>query len=140
MKKSYNLPCNIAGTLDIIGDRWTLLIVRDLLNQSAKFNDLKQSLAGIAPNILSDRLQALEQEGIITSVLYSKHPPRYEYQLTERGRNLQHVINAIAIWGNKNLETKYYDIVDRECGHEVEVAYYCPKCEKKSESVEYKTT
>lgn len=137
--KSYNLPCNIASSLDIIGDRWTLLIVRDLLKHSARFNDLKHSLVGIAPNILSDRLQALEQEGIVKSVLYSQHPPRYEYELTEKGRGLKHVINAIAIWGNEHLQTKFYDIVDGECGHEVDVAYYCPKCHKKSESVKYRS-
>lgn len=138
MRKSYNLPCNIAGTLDIIGDRWTLLIVRDLLRNRAKFNDLKQSLTGIAPNILSDRLQVLEQEGIIVSVLYSKHPPRYEYELTEKGRNLKHIINAIAIWGNENLDNKYYEIVDKECGHEIEIGYWCPKCGKTSKDTEYK--
>lgn len=136
--KSYNQPCNIAETLDIIGDRWTMLIIRDLLENITRFNDLKQSLAGIAPNILSDRLQTLEKEGIITSVLYSKHPPRFEYELTDKGKELKHIINAIAIWGNKHLSEKYYDIVDRECQHEVEVIYYCPVCDKKSSSVEYR--
>jgi DNA-binding HxlR family transcriptional regulator len=139
MKKSYNLSCNIAGSLDIIGDRWTLLIVRDLLNHIQKFNDLKQSLAGIAPNILSDRLQTLESAGIVKSALYSKHPPRYEYELTEKGRGLEHVINAIAIWGNQNLDSRFYDIVDEKCGHVVEISYYCPKCHKKTKTVEYKS-
>lgn len=136
--KSYNLQCNIAKTLDIIGDRWTLLIIRDLLlKNKAKFNELKLSLIGIAPNILSDRLQILEREGIISSILYSKHPPRFEYQLTDKGRELKHILNAIAIWGNKHLEEKYYDVVDGECLHEVEIRYYCPVCDKTSQSIKY---
>ena len=65
MKERYDLPCNIAQTLNIIGDRWTLLIIRDLAFGKTKFNELKQSLTGIATNLLSDRLQMLENVGIV---------------------------------------------------------------------------
>lgn len=130
LNKSYNLPCNIANTLDIIGDRWTLLIIRDLLLSRRRFNDLKGSLEGISPNILSDRLQSLEKSGIITSRLYSQHPPRYEYKLTPKGYELKHVLAAIAIWGNRNLETTYTRLVHSDCGTEVELSYYCPHCDK----------
>jgi DNA-binding HxlR family transcriptional regulator len=128
MSKGYNMPCNIAKTLDLIGDRWTLLIIRDLLTGRMKFNDLKLSLSGISPNILSERLQFLEQEGIVYSNLYSLHPPRYEYGLTDKGRALRHVVNALAIWGNRFLQPKYRILVHEDCGHEVRNAYYCPCC------------
>lgn len=138
MKKNYNFPCNIAETLNIIGDKWTLLIIRDLLKGIKKFSDLKSSLSGIAPNILSDRLRILEEEGIIETVLYSKHPPRLLYELTPKGNELRHVLNAIAIWGNTHLEQKYYEVIDEECGHEVNVAYHCPTCNKLSTSLKYR--
>jgi DNA-binding HxlR family transcriptional regulator len=139
MKKKYNLPCNIANTLDIVGDRWTLLIVRDLMQGVAKFNELKLSLTGIAPNVLSDRLQVLEHEELIKSVLYSKHPPRYEYELTEEGWDLKHIINALAIWGNKHSERKYYEVVDESCGHEVQVAYHCQICNQYTKDPRFHT-
>lgn len=129
MQKKYNLACNIARTLDIVGDRWTLLIIRDLLFGHSKFNEIKASLNGIAPNILSERLQSLEAAGIVRSVLYSKHPPRYEYHLTEAGRELKDVICALATWGNRFFAQKYGKVVHQTCGHEVTMAYYCPHCE-----------
>lgn len=135
VNKSYNLPCNIASTLDIIGDRWTLLIIRDLLLNRSKFNDLKGSLEGISPNILSDRLQALEKAGIVTSRLYSQHPPRYEYELTTKGYELKHVLAAIAIWGNRNLEPIYTKLVHSTCGTDVELAYYCPHCDQHTKGI-----
>ncbi|MFT4417176.1 winged helix-turn-helix transcriptional regulator [Fredinandcohnia humi] len=138
MKKNYNLPCNIAETLNIIGDKWTLLIIRDLLQGINKFSDLRESLSGIAPNVLSDRLRILEEEKIVETVQYSKHPPRFHYELTRKGVELKHVLNTIAIWGNSHLEQKYYEVIDRDCGHEVEIAYYCPVCEKLSSTVTYK--
>jgi DNA-binding HxlR family transcriptional regulator len=128
-KKKYNLPCNIANTLDIIGDRWTLLIVRDIMQGITKFNELKTSLDGIAPNILSDRLQILESEGIIKSKRYSDHPPRYEYELTQDGWELKDILFALAIWGNNHFNEKYNRLVDPNCDHEVQIAYLCPHCE-----------
>ncbi len=137
MSKKYNLPCNIAGTLDLIGDRWTLLIIRELLSGTTKFTEIKQSLEGIASNILSDRLQALEEADIIASRLYSKHPPRFEYELTEKGKELRHVLNALAIWGNRHLENKYARVVHEACGTEVEIAYHCPHCAEAVSRVSY---
>jgi DNA-binding HxlR family transcriptional regulator len=137
MSKKYNQPCNIACTLEIIGERWTLLIIRELFRGNRKFNELKQALEGIAPNILSDRLQLLESEGVIASTLYSQHPPRYEYALTDKGRELRHVLYAISIWGNRHLKRKYSRIVHAECGHDVEVTYHCPHCETATTAVRY---
>jgi DNA-binding HxlR family transcriptional regulator len=137
MSKKYNQPCNIAGTLDIVGDRWTLLIIRQLLRGDKKFNEIKQGLEGIAPNILSDRLQMLEQEGIVVSTLYSKHPPRFEYALTEKGRELRHVLIALSDWGNRYLEKRYARLVHPECGHDVEIIYRCPQCNSTTKRLRY---
>jgi DNA-binding HxlR family transcriptional regulator len=101
MKKSYEMDCPVARTLDVIGERWTALILRDLfLNKSRRFQDFQESLA-IAPNTLSNRLKALESSGIIERKHYSDHPPRYEYVLTEKGRSLGPVMRALRDWGTR---------------------------------------
>jgi DNA-binding HxlR family transcriptional regulator len=90
----------VAATLDVIGDRWTILILRDLaVGRSGKFNDLLQSLEGISPNLLSQRLKRLEGEGIVERFFYSDHPPRAEYRFTETGKQLASVVRALAQWG-----------------------------------------
>ncbi|MBA4492859.1 winged helix-turn-helix transcriptional regulator [Paenactinomyces guangxiensis] len=86
---------------------------------------------------ISERLQFLEKEGIVHSKLYSSHPPRYEYLLTGRGQELRHVLNAMAIWGNRFLEPKYTKLIHAECGYEVEPAYYCPHCESYVKNIAY---
>jgi len=101
-KRTYHTQdgCPVAGTLDVIGDRWTLLIVRDLvLGNSGKFSDLLASLRGISPNLLADRLKRLEREGIVERYFYSDHPPRAEYRLTLKGKHLGRIIGAMAEWG-----------------------------------------
>ncbi|AIE60118.1 winged helix-turn-helix transcriptional regulator [Bacillus methanolicus] len=130
MKETYHLPCNIAQALNIIGDRWTLLIVHEILLGHTTFNEIKKSLDGISSNLLSDRLKYLEETGLITSTLYSVHPPRYRYTLTESGKSLESVFNALILWGRNHLKKCYKKIVHQSCQHEIEIAYYCPHCEK----------
>lgn len=136
MKDRYNLPCNIAQTLNIIGDRWTLLIVHEILIGNNTFNEIKKSLTGISSNLLSDRLKYLEEIELITSSLYSEHPPRYSYTLTESGRSLEDVFNVLLIWGKNNLKKCYKKMVHSSCQHEVEVAYYCPHCQRNVDELE----
>ena len=93
--------CPVARTLDIVGDRWTILVLRDLVRGVSKFSDFLESLEGISPNLLADRLKRLEQRGIVERVFYSDHPPRAEYCLTEKGNELGPVIHAMAGWGIK---------------------------------------
>lgn len=96
--------CAVAGTLDIVGDRWSLLIVRDLLfADDLRYADLAASEEGIPTNTLADRLRRLEEAGIVQRVPYNDHPPRYSHRLTDRGRELGAVIDAMADWGVKNL-------------------------------------
>src|SRR5260221_14256559 len=99
--KSYGLDCPIARTLDVIGDRWTLLIVRDLLRGTHKYQDLLDSLTGISTNLLAERLARLVDEGLVTRMLYCEKPPRAEYHLTEQGEQLGSVVDALFEWGTQ---------------------------------------
>jgi DNA-binding HxlR family transcriptional regulator len=104
MARSYQLKtCPVARTLDLIGERWTILILRDLLLQGPRrYQDFQESLAGIAPNTLSARLKEMEARGLISRRLYSEHPPRLEYHLTEKGKSLGTVMKALREWGQKH--------------------------------------
>lgn len=96
--------CAIANTLDVVGDRWSLLIVRDLLlNAELRYGDLAGSAESIPTNTLADRLRRLEEAEIVQRTPYSERPPRYSYRLTDRGRTLGPVVNAMADWGVANI-------------------------------------
>lgn len=99
--KSYGLDCPIARTLDVVGDRWTLLIIRDLLRGTHKYQDLLESLEGISTNLLAERLSRLVDEGLVIKTLYSEKPPRAEYHLTEQGQQLASVVDSLFEWGVK---------------------------------------
>ncbi len=102
MATGYDQECPVARTLDIIGERWTILILRDLLKQGPRrFQDFQRSLEGVSPNTLSARLKTLEDHGIIVRKFYEEHPPRAEYLLTEKGRMLGPVLKALLEWGKK---------------------------------------
>ncbi|MFD1361740.1 winged helix-turn-helix transcriptional regulator [Lentibacillus salinarum] len=130
MKENYNLPCNIAQTLNIVGDKWTLLILHEILMGASTFNEIKKGLDGISSNLLSDRLKYLTESGLVTNSLYSAHPPRYQYSLTESGQDLEPVFHSLLLWGRKHLEKCYKKLVHDTCRHEVEITYYCSHCEE----------
>jgi DNA-binding HxlR family transcriptional regulator len=103
MTKGYGQRCPVARALDVIGERWSLLILRDLLRKGPqRFQDFEQGLPGLAPNTLSARLKALETQGVIAARLYERHPPRYEYFLTEKGEALGPVVKALRAWGDQH--------------------------------------
>ncbi len=91
--------CPVACALDVVGDRWTLLIIRDLLGGKRRYGDFLASPEKIPTNILAERLRRLEREGLIGRVPYSTRPPRMEYHLTPEGRELGHAVDALARWG-----------------------------------------
>jgi len=93
--------CPVARTLDIVGDRWTILVLRDLFRGRGRFSVLLESLKGISANLLSDRLKKLEENGMIERVFYSDHPPRAEYRLTEKGRAFIPILVAMRDYGEK---------------------------------------
>jgi DNA-binding HxlR family transcriptional regulator len=96
--------CPIACTLDLIGDRWTLLIIRDMLFfGKQRFEEFLESPEGISTNILTSRLKSLEQLGLVEKQPYSNHSRRMNYQLTEQGQSLRPVIRVIIKWGLKNI-------------------------------------
>ena len=93
----------MAKTLDLIGERWTLLVLRDLFLQGPRrFQDLQDSLAGVAPNTLSARLKHLEANGLVARHTYSEHPPRLEYRLTDKGKTLGPVLKSLREWGERH--------------------------------------
>src|SRR5262245_65892034 len=99
MAQRYGQHCPVAKSLDLVGERWTRLIVRDLLRAPTRFQDLRAQLSGIPPKLLADRLRRMQRQGLVARALYSKRPPRASYALTDRGRGLGPVGGALAMWG-----------------------------------------
>jgi DNA-binding HxlR family transcriptional regulator len=100
MPKQADQFCPIARALDIVGERWTLLIVREfVLRGPRRFQDIQAALPGVSPSTLSARLKTLEEAGVLERRFYDRHPPRAEYVLTERGEALRPVTRALRDWG-----------------------------------------
>ncbi|MEX0785347.1 MAG: helix-turn-helix domain-containing protein [Dehalococcoidia bacterium] len=112
MARSYEQICPIARTLDLVGERWTLLIVRELFFGADKFTGLQENLPGIPARVLSDRLKKLEEHGLVARQVYSEHPLRASYHLTELGQSLKPVLGVMAAWGmDHTLDAKERRIV-----------------------------
>lgn len=123
--------CSIAGTLDIIGDRWTLLILRDAFRGVRRFEEIQRDL-GIARNILTDRLQKLVAAGILERRPYQQRPNRYEYRLTPRGVDLSPALVALMRWGDKWLageNGRPLVLTHRGCGSELDQTFVCWQCD-----------
>jgi DNA-binding HxlR family transcriptional regulator len=108
MSKSgpYNQACPVARTLDLIGDRWTLLIIRDMFLGKSRFSEFRKSDPAPPPKLLSERLQRLEEHGLVERVIYNERPPRAEYRLTPKGRTLHPILHEIVTWGLDHLFTE----------------------------------
>jgi DNA-binding HxlR family transcriptional regulator len=106
LKRDYEgQVCSIARTLELVGDRWTLLVIRDVLLGNHRFDGLLTSL-GVASNVLTDRLSRLVAEGILDRVPYSERPERFEYRLTQKGRDLGIPVLALMHWGDRYVSDK----------------------------------
>jgi DNA-binding HxlR family transcriptional regulator len=103
--RSYEQQCPIARTLDLVGDRWTLLIVRDLFFGKTKFTEFLQVSPGMPTRMLSARLKSLEADGLVERSVYCAHPLRAEYRLTDAGRSLRPVLEALVAWGLEHAIT-----------------------------------
>lgn len=99
----FRSGCPIASTLDIVGDRWSLVIVRDLLNGKSRYSEFLESPERITTNVLADRLERLTDAGLVSRELYQTRPKRYAYTLTEKGRGLHDVLKAMCRWGNRHV-------------------------------------
>ncbi len=96
-----NIECSIEKALDVLGGKWTFLIIRDLFCGTKRFGELRKSLSGVSPKTLSERLKDLESKGIITRTAHPTIPPTVEYSLTEKGKSLHPLIKQMKLWGAK---------------------------------------
>ena len=102
MRTKEELPiCPVATTVQIIGSKWKLLILRNLLQRPWRFNELKKNLDGISQKVLTDSLRSMEADGIVTRTVYAEVPPRVEYSLSETGETLRPIIKAMEDWGKE---------------------------------------
>lgn len=106
MTAKKELPaCPVAVTVQLIGNKWKLLIIRNLLARPWRFNELQRSLEGISQKVLTDNLRAMEADGLITRTVYPEVPPRVEYALSELGESIRPILNAMQAWGENYKET-----------------------------------
>lgn len=132
MKRSSvsHFPCSIARSLDIVGEWWTPLILRDIFQGLRRFEEIQGDL-GIARNILSDRLSTLVDGGVLERVLYQESPDRYEYRLTEMGLDFYPVLVALINWGDRWLADETgppVRLVHRSCQKIIRPTMVCPEC------------
>jgi len=98
--------CPVATTVSLIGSKWKLLIIRNLLTRPWRFNELKRDLEGISQKVLTDSLRSMEEDGIITRTVYPEVPPRVEYALSELGESMRPIIDSMAAWGENYKSMK----------------------------------
>ena len=130
MKKQYDIDCNIAQTLNLIGDKWTLLILHAVKVGFKTYKELQENLTGIPTNLLSNRLKTLCEDDLLDCELYSKHPPRYQYNLTDKSNDLDDIYNALIIWGDHHLQKSFKCLNHKDCDGNVRIVYVCEKCGK----------
>lgn len=118
--------CSIARALEVVGERWTLLIIRDIVLGRRRFDELQESL-GIARNVLTTRLNRLVDEGILERVVYSERPTRFEYRLTKKGRDLNLALAGLRQWGDAYLSEKPPTILRRRADGKQVIAALVPK-------------
>ena len=128
----HDQPCSIARALDVAGEWWTPLILRDITYGVRRFREIQEDL-GISANVLSDRLQALVAAGILQTSVYQHGPERHEYQLTEKGADLLPALLALMRWGDKwawGSAQGPVRVVHDRCGHDVAVEIFCRHCNR----------
>ena len=129
-KKSFaDMQCSVAQCLEVVGEWWTMLIVRDAFLGVTRFDGFQQRL-GISRSILNQRLSRLVEEGVLTKVAYSEHPPRYDYRLTEKGQDLWPVLTALRQWGDRyaSPEGPPLEVIHKGCGHVSDAVMVCSAC------------
>jgi DNA-binding HxlR family transcriptional regulator len=125
-----NQVCSVARTLEVIGDRWTMLVVRDAFHGIRRFEEFQERL-GVARNVLSARLTRLVDEGVLEKRLYQDRPPRFEYRLTPKGVDLFPVMVSLMKWGDRHAPSPDGPpvvVLHRDCGGEVDERFRCERC------------
>jgi DNA-binding HxlR family transcriptional regulator len=130
-EKTVTTVCPVARSTEVVGDRWTTLVLREMYMGATKFEEILIQTEA-TPQMLATRLKALEADGMVERHPYNERPLRYEYRLTEKGKAFYPVIQALRAWGETWCKTKDEGIAvlftHRVCGHEVGLDNYCPKC------------
>ncbi len=123
--------CSIARTLAIVGERWTLLVLREVLRGRRRFQDIRRE-TGVAPNILSDRLSTLVEHGLLRRERYGEHPEAFEYRPTPKGADIAPVLWALLRWGDRHAAPDGPPVVveHRACGHDAAPRMHCSHCGK----------
>ncbi len=126
-----DLACSIAASLDIVGDRWTILILRDAFRGLRRFDEFRRDLA-IPRAVLSDRLRRLVESGVMVKRAYQDRPTRYEYRLTRMGLELSPILVSLMQWGDRWLSADGAPtlLVHERCGTEVDLGFHCFTCER----------
>ena len=122
--------CSIAGALAVVGERWTLLVMREVLLGSRRFQEIRRN-TGVAANILSDRLNTLVEQGLLRRRIYSEHPESYEYHPTAKGADLSPVLISLMQWGDKHAAGPSGPprvIVHSACHHDADPRLHCSNC------------
>jgi DNA-binding HxlR family transcriptional regulator len=129
-RKSFSdMHCSVAQALEIVGEWWSLLIVRDAFLGVSRFDDFQARL-GISRNVLGQRLAHLVDSGVLQKVPYNSHPPRYDYRLTDKGRDLWPVLTTLRQWGDRYAapDGPPLELVHRDCGATSEAVLVCSAC------------
>jgi DNA-binding HxlR family transcriptional regulator len=129
-RKSFaDMDCSVAQCLEVVGEWWTMLILRDCFLGVTRFDDFQRRL-GISRNILQQRLARLVDEGVLVRVAYQDHPPRYDYRLTDKGRDLWPVINAMRQWGDQYAAPSGppLQLTHKACGTVTGAVEVCAAC------------
>ena len=130
LRRTYDQECSIAGALEVVGERWSLLIVRDVLLGLRRFDELQANL-GIARNVLQTRLERLIETGVLEKRRYSERPPRHEYRLTEKGLELWPTVMALMRWGDRHAAPPGGPpvlVTHRDCGGAMDDHRLCSRC------------
>jgi DNA-binding HxlR family transcriptional regulator len=120
-------PCSIAATLSVIGEKYSLLVLREVFFGVRRFNDLARNI-GAPRDVLTSRLNHLVEAGVLEKVAYSERPLRYEYQATEAGRELQGVLLTLLRWGDRHLSDRPPVVFEHACGADFEAMVTCREC------------
>jgi DNA-binding HxlR family transcriptional regulator len=125
----HDMTCSVARSWSVLGERWTMLVLREAFNRTRRFEDFQAHL-GVARNVLTERLGRLVDEGILERRQYQDRPPRYEYRLTEKGLDLYPVLVAVMRWGDKHKSDNRppVTLVHRTCEHDADPKLVCSHC------------
>jgi DNA-binding HxlR family transcriptional regulator len=134
MSTDADVLAGISEAAAVLGDRWSSIVIAALLDGPLRYGELRQRVAGIAPNILSAKLKKLERDGLIASAPYSQRPPRFEYRLTETGAELSDLLRLMAAWGGRRTAAGQTAggagglPIHSLCGTPLQVQWWCPTC------------